>query len=226
MISTRLKELLDANKVFHSVVSHDPAFTAQELAHEMHVPGHEFVKAVVVKVDGRHALAAVPAHRLVDLEALARVAKVKNCSLATEDDLAELFPDCELGAMPPFGNLYQLPTFVDKEVADNETVVINAGTHGEAVRLRYTDLNRLAAPDVGSFAVAPPAEVAAHMAVPQRKLPKTKAIRKVTKASPKRKARPKKKAKSSKKAKARKKKVTKKRPTKRKTKRKVSRKKK
>jgi Ala-tRNA(Pro) deacylase len=218
MISTRLKELLDTNKVFHSVVSHDPAFTAQELAHEMHVPGHEFVKAVIVKVDGHFAVAAVPAHRLVDLKALARVAKVKKCSLADESEMRQLFPDCEVGAMPPLGNLYRLATFVDEEVTDNESVIINAGTHGEAVRLRFTDLKRLAAPQIGSFAVAPPAEIAAHMAKPQRKLPKAK--KKTAKAKPKKKAKPRKKAK------AKKKKITKKRPTKRKAKRKVSRKKK
>jgi Ala-tRNA(Pro) deacylase len=146
MISTRLKNLLEQNGIPFEVVPHDPAFTAQQLAARMHVPGREFVKTVVVRVDGRYALAAVPAHRLVDEKALARVARAGRCVLASEAEFRELFPDCELGAMPPVGNLYGLETYVDAEVTRDETVVANAGTHAEAIRVRYADLARLARP--------------------------------------------------------------------------------
>lgn len=162
MISVRLKKFLDDNLVGFDVVQHDPAFTAQELAARMHVPGREFVKVVVVKLNGVFALTAVPAHRRVDLKALARAAGVRKCSLATENEFQQLFPDCEVGAMPPFGNLYNLPTYVDQEVSYNEVIVINAGTHAEAIRVRYGDLKRLVHPRVGRFAVPPPIEVAAR----------------------------------------------------------------
>lgn len=169
MISVRLKKFLDDNMVGYDVVQHDPAFTAQELAARMHVPGREFVKVVVVKMDGGYALAAVPAHRRVDLKGLAKVAGVPRCQLAGEADFQQFFPDCEVGAMPPFGNLYNLPTYVDQEVAFNEVIVINAGTHAEAIRLRYGDLKRLVHPRVGKFAVPPPIEVAARRPKPRKK---------------------------------------------------------
>jgi Ala-tRNA(Pro) deacylase len=162
MISTRLKNLLEQNGIPFEVVPHDPAFTAQQLAARMHVPGREFVKAVVVRIDGRYALAAVPGHRLVDEKALARVARAGRCVLASEAEFRELFPDCELGAMPPVGNLYGLETYVDAEVTRDETVVANAGTHAEAIRVRYADLARLARPTVGHFAVPTPAEIASR----------------------------------------------------------------
>jgi Ala-tRNA(Pro) deacylase len=219
MISARLKQLLDDHRVVHTVVQHDPAFTAQELAAQMHVPGREFVKVVVVKLDRQPALAAVPAHRLVDLKALARLAKVKKCSLASEAELQELFPDCEVGAMPPFGKLYQMTTFMDREVADNQTIVVNAGTHGEAIRLGFADLDRLANPRLGSFTVPPRVEVAARK--------RAEKARKAAKAKRKKKARPRKKPARKKKVKTRKRAKAKKRvarKTKKSSKRKSTRK--
>jgi Ala-tRNA(Pro) deacylase len=160
MISARFKSLLEESGIPFEVVTHDPAFTAQHLAARMHVPGREFVKAVVVRLDDRYAIAAVPAHRLVDRAALARAAGAGRCNLASEAEFRELFPECELGAMPPVGKLYGLATYVDEEVTRDETVVVNVGTHAEAVRLRYADLARLAQPTVGRFAVPPPSELA------------------------------------------------------------------
>jgi Ala-tRNA(Pro) deacylase len=160
MISRRLKALLEENGIPFEVVPHDPAYTAQQSAAGMHVPGREFVKAVVVRLDGRYALAAVPAHRLVDVKALARLAGAARCKLATEAEFRDLFPECEVGAMPPVGRLYGLPTYVDEEVTRDESVVANAGTHAEAVRVRYEDLARVARPTVGRFAVPPPSEPA------------------------------------------------------------------
>ena len=213
MISTRLKQFLDDNQVGYDLMQHDPAFTAQQLAARMHVPGNEFVKVVVVKMDGAYALAALPAPRRVNFKQLARTGGVKRCSLASESEFQQLFPDCELGAMPPFGSLYNLPTYVDQELITAENIVINAGTHAEAIRVRYSDFNRLARPRVGSFAVAPAVEVAAKKkaaTAKARKKAKAKARKKSKrkkKASPKRKARlkPKKKARPRKKAKSRKK---------------------
>lgn len=216
MISVRLKKFLDDNLVGFDVVQHDPAFTAQELAARMHVPGREFVKVVVVKLNGVFALTAVPAHRRVDLKALARAAGVRKCSLATENEFQQLFPDCEVGAMPPFGNLYNLPTYVDQEVAYNEVIVINAGTHAEAIRVRYGDLKRLVHPRVGRFAVPPPIEVAARRkSAAGRRAKKKKAAAKRKKLAQKQK---KKTAKKKKKAVRRKKKTTRKKVRKKTTK--------
>lgn len=227
MISVRLKKFLDDNLVGFDVVQHDPAFTAQELAARMHVPGREFVKVVVVKLNGAFALTAVPAHRRVDLKALARAAGVRKCSLATENEFQQLFPDCEVGAMPPFGNLYNLPTYVDQEVSYNEVIVINAGTHAEAIRVRYGDLKRLVQPRVGRFAVPPPIEVAARRkSAAGRKAKKRKAAARKKKLAQKKKkkAAKKKKVQRKKKVVRRKKKTTRKKVKRRKNTKKKTRK--
>lgn len=176
MISTRLRNLLEENGVTFEVVRHDPAFTAQQLAARIHVPGKEFVKSVVVRLDGRYAIAALPAHRLVDEKALARVAGAARCELATEAEFRDLFPECEVGAMPPVGRLYDLPTYVDEEVTRDESIVANAGTHAEAIRLRYQDLARVARPTVGRFGVPSPAEQPRQRAVRKARLSPPKAV--------------------------------------------------
>lgn len=178
MISNRLKDFLDRFEIGYDVMHHDPAFTAQELAARMHISGFEFTKAVVVKLDGEFALVAVPAPLRINFKELARAAGAKKARLANEQEFQQFFPDCELGAMPPFGNLYQLPTYADIEVTRNENMVINAGTHAEALRLRFSDFNRLARPRVGRFAEPPPAEIAA-----QKKAERARARKKAKKKS-------------------------------------------
>lgn len=199
MISNRLKEFLDRFEIGYDVMHHDPAFTAQELAARMHISGFEFTKTVVVKLDGEFALVAVPAPLRINFKELAQVAGAKKARLANEQEFQQFFPDCELGAMPPFGNLYQLPTYADIEVTRNENMVINAGTHAEALRLRFSDFNRLARPRVGRFAEPPPAEIAAQKKAERaraRKKAKKKSRAKARKkAAAKKKVRPKKSAK-------------------------------
>jgi len=199
MISNRLKDFLDRFEIGYDVMHHDPAFTAQELAARMHISGFEFTKAVVVKLDGEFALVAVPAPLRINFKELAHAARAKKARLANEQEFQQFFPDCELGAMPPFGNLYQLPTYADIEVTRNENMVINAGTHAEALRLRFSDFNRLARPRVGRFAEPPPAEIAAQKKAERaraRKKAKKKSRAKARKkAAAKKKVRPKKSAK-------------------------------
>lgn len=230
MMSVQLKKFLDDNLVGFDVVQHDPAFTAQELAARMHVPGREFVKVVVVKMDGGYALAAVPAHRRVDFRGLAKAAGVKKCTLATEREFKDFFPDCEIGAMPPFGNLYGLPTYVDQEVAYNEVIVINAGTHAEAIRIRFRDVRRLVRPRIGVFAVPPPIEVAArrraNAASKRKKSARKKAVQKKTTKKTKKKVKKKAAGKKKKKKAVRRKKPAKRKPAKKKSaKRKAAKKK-
>lgn len=153
-ISQRLRDLLDHGGAKYSVVTHSPAFTAQEIAQSLHTPGREIAKVVVIKVEGRLALAVLPAQARVDLERLGAALKGE-VVLASEKEFAAAFPDCELGAMPPFGGLYGLPTWVDESLTHDKEIVFNAGTHSEAIRMSFEDYRRLAAPVLLWFAGEP-----------------------------------------------------------------------
>jgi len=207
MISTRLKQFLDENQVGYDVMQHPPAFTAQQLAARLHVPGREFVKVVVVKLNGSYALAVLPAPLRIQFKALAAAAGVKKCQLASESEFQQLFSDCELGAMPPFGTLYNLPTYADQSLTADSEIVFNAGTHAEAVRMGYADYARLSNVRVATFGEPPPAEVAARKrAAAAKAKAKKKARKKAAQKAPKKKkpARPKKKAKARRKARTKK----------------------
>ncbi|MDP3772923.1 MAG: YbaK/EbsC family protein [Gemmatimonadales bacterium] len=148
----RLKEFLDANGVKYVEISHSPGYTAQELAAAAHVPGKEWAKTVVVKVDGRLAMAVLPASSRVILDLLRQATGAKNVELATEREFADRFPGCELGAMPPFGNLYDMDVFVEERLANDEEIAFNAGTYTEVIKLAYQDYQRLVKPKVLKFA--------------------------------------------------------------------------
>jgi Ala-tRNA(Pro) deacylase len=148
MASTTLKRFLDENRVRYITVTHSPAYTAQELAHLAHVPGKDWAKTVVVKLDGKLAMAVIPASQKVVFELLERAAKATRAELATEHEFAAAFPDCELGAMPPFGNLYGMPVFVADELARDEEIAFNACSFSEMVRMPYVDWARLVKPAV------------------------------------------------------------------------------
>lgn len=152
MPTERLKSFLDAQGVRYDTIEHATAYTAQGVAASLHVSGRELAKSIVVKLDGAFALAVVAAPAHVDLEALRQVANVESAVLATEQDFRGLFPGCELGAMPPLGNLYGLPVWVDEALARDETIVFNAGTHREALRMAFADFARLVAPRIAAFA--------------------------------------------------------------------------
>jgi len=152
MPARRLREFLDSQGVKYVVVSHSPAFTAQEIAASAHIPGREMAKTVMVKLDGKMAMAVLPASRTVDFERLGAAAGARSAELASESEFAELFPECEAGAMPPFGNLYGLPVYADSSLAEDAEIAFNAGSHKELVKLAYADFERLARPKVASFA--------------------------------------------------------------------------
>lgn len=150
-VSTRLKSFLEDNQIAYSVMTHTTAYTAQGAAAAMKISGKELAKTVVLRTGGEMILAVLPAPNHVRLDKLA--AEVgKPVRLATEQEFSDLFPDCELGAMPPFGALYDLPVYVDESLAADEAIVFNAGTHREAIRMRYDDFVRMAKPKVCSFA--------------------------------------------------------------------------
>jgi len=151
-IPSKLIEFLNQNKVRYAILHHPEAFTAQELTAIEGVKGRYHAKVVMVKADGALLMTVLPADHRVDLEQLDRLTGKKTV-LATEADFKAAFPDCAIGTMPPFGSLYNVPTWVDKSLADDEYIVFEAGTHTDAIRMSYADYARLAAASTGSFAV-------------------------------------------------------------------------
>ena len=142
----KLKEFLKSNRVKYVTISHSAAFTAQEIAASAHIPGKEMAKTVMVKVDGKMTMAVVPASAQVDLKRLKQAAQASRVELASEGDFREIFAGCELGAMPPFGNLYGMEVFAAKSLAEDEEIAFNAGSHTELIKLKYTDFQRLVKP--------------------------------------------------------------------------------
>jgi Ala-tRNA(Pro) deacylase len=155
MPAKKLKEFLDSNSIKYVVISHSTAYTAQEIAASSHVRGQELAKTVMVKADGKMAMAVVPASHKIDFSLLSEVARAGNVKLASEAEFRSLFPDCEAGAMPPFGNLYGIPVFVDASLAADEEIAFNAGTHTELVKLSFKDFERLVTPTVAALSAGP-----------------------------------------------------------------------
>ncbi|HEX7124234.1 MAG TPA: YbaK/EbsC family protein [Thermodesulfobacteriota bacterium] len=151
-LTERLRRFLDEQRVNYQLLPHREAFTAQEVAQASHVPGRELAKALVVREDGaRYLMVVLPAPCRIDLAALGRERGTRKLSLASEGEIAELFPDCETGAMPPFGNLYNLPVYVDACLPRSADVFFRAGNHHEVVRMGYPDFERLVQPIAGEF---------------------------------------------------------------------------
>jgi len=148
MVCEKLKSYLDENGVKYEVMRHGEAFTAQEVAAVMHVKGKMLVKVVIVRSDKGHIMVALPADRRVDIAVLRSELGLKMAALATEEEFKKLFRDCDVGAMPPFGNLYGIPVYVDSVLAEDREIYFQAGTHYEVMRMDYADFERLVAPKV------------------------------------------------------------------------------
>ena len=147
----RLRKYLEENHVKYVSVSHSPAFTAQEIAASAHVPGKELAKTVMVKLDGKMAMVVLPAPDKVSAHRLKEVTGAREVELASEKEFADLFPKCEVGAMPPFGNLWDMEVFADAHLREDDDIVFNAGTHTELVKLSFTDYERLVHPKVADI---------------------------------------------------------------------------
>ncbi|MBI2885245.1 MAG: YbaK/EbsC family protein [Candidatus Omnitrophica bacterium] len=150
-ISAALKSYLDQQRISYTAHKHAVAYTAQELAAAQHVPGRKLAKCVVIKTNAGLCLAVLPATHLVDFAKLKQLLKAARVKLASEADIKQAFPDAEVGAMPPFGNLYRVPTVVDAALAEAEEIVCNGGSHTDTISLRYADYARLVNPKVGVF---------------------------------------------------------------------------
>jgi Ala-tRNA(Pro) deacylase len=148
-----IHEYLRQNKVDFKTHEHVPAYTAQTVAAEEHVTGHSVAKVVIVKADEKFAMCVLPAPRMVDLKKVGQLAGAKKVRLADEKEIATLFPDVEVGAEPPFGHLWGLPTLADLRLAQRGDIVFQGGSHHEAVRMKYADYARLAQPTAGDIAV-------------------------------------------------------------------------
>ncbi len=147
----KMRELLDANHIKYVTFNHSPAYTAQEIAQSAHISGKNVAKIVILKIDDKLTMAVVPASHQVNLESLKDAATANKVELASEQEFRGMFPDCEPGAMPPFGNLYGMNVFVSEALAADEAIVFNAGTHTELVGMSYQDFQRLVEPQVGNF---------------------------------------------------------------------------
>ena len=147
----KLKEFLDKQGIKYITIRHSTAYTAQEVAASAHIPGKELAKIVMVKIDGKMTMAVLPATHNVDLELLKKVASANKVELATEEEFKGMFPGCDVGAMPPFGNLYGLDVFAEESLAQDKEIGFNAGSHAELVKLAYKDFKRLVKPKVGRF---------------------------------------------------------------------------
>jgi len=160
MAIASLREYLDRHGVKYIVISHSPAYTARGIAALSHVPGGELAKTVIVKLDGELVMAVLPASLRVDLVLLKKVRNANTAELAAEGDFKERFEECELGAMPPFGNLYGVDVIADESLTHDQEIAFNACSHRELIRLAWADFEALAKPQIARFAARATVEVA------------------------------------------------------------------
>jgi Ala-tRNA(Pro) deacylase len=146
MPSTRLKDFLDSQEVKYLEIRHSPAYTAREVAQSLHIKGHSVAKTVIVFIDGKMAMAVVSANHSINFDHFRKEVGAKDIILAAEGEFKDVFPDCEIGAMPPFGNLYGIEVYADQRMMEDETIFFNACTHSELIRISYHDFERLVKP--------------------------------------------------------------------------------
>lgn len=147
----KLKAFLDEAKIKYVTISHSMAFTSQDIAASAHVSGNEFAKTVMIKIDGAMAMVILPAAYHIDFDTLRKIFGTKFVTLASESEFKDRFPDCEVGAMPPFGNLYDMEVYVAEALTQNKEIAFNAGSHTELIRLSYDDYERLVKPRILKF---------------------------------------------------------------------------
>jgi len=147
----KLKEFLDREKIRYVSIIHSPAYTAQEVAQSAHITGRELAKTVIVELDGKMAMAVLPANRKIVLQDLREVTGSDEVKFASEEEFKQRFPDCETGAMPPFGNLYGMDVYLAQSLTDNDEIAFNAGSHTEVIKVPLREFERLVRPKVMSF---------------------------------------------------------------------------
>jgi len=147
----KLKKFLDDNGIKYVSMQHSAAYTAQEVAALAHVPGELMAKTVMVKIDGKMAMAVVPASHQIDFYRLREVAGAESAELASEEEFKDYFPACDVGAMPPFGNLYDMPVYCANALSEDLEIAFSAGSHSELIRLAFADYEQLVQPEIANF---------------------------------------------------------------------------
>lgn len=151
MPSQKLKDFLDSQKVKYVKIEHSPAYTAQEIAQSAHIPGKELAKTVIVNIDGKMAMAVLSANYPIDFDYFRKETSAKKIELVSEEQFKDKFPDCEIGFMPPFGNLYGMDVYVDKKLTKDKEIAFNAGAHLELFKMSYKDFEKLVKPKILRF---------------------------------------------------------------------------
>ncbi len=149
----KLQQFLDDNHVKYVTVNHSPAYTAREVAASVFIPRRDFAKVIMIKVDGRVAMAVLPASRRIDIDKLRDATGATHIDIASENEFKDLFPTCETGAMPPFGNLYDMDVWIDNLLVEDDDIFFNAGTHTQLMQMAFKDYQRLVKPNTADFAV-------------------------------------------------------------------------
>ena len=147
----KLKEYLDSHEIEYITINHSLAYTAQRIAASAHIPGKEIAKTVMIKADGKMVMVVLPASCKINIDLLKNAIFANVVEIATEKEFSTLFPDCEVGAMPPFGNIYNIMVFVAEKLTKDEWIAFNAGSHRELIKLAYKDFERLVQPKVIKF---------------------------------------------------------------------------
>ena len=148
MPAQKLRAFLDQHEIRYITIIHSPAYTAQAIAQTAHISGKELAKTVILKADGRLVMAVLPATHKVNLDVFKKTIGTASVEIAHERDFMDAFPGCELGAMPPFGNLWDIPVYVAERLREDETIAFNAGSHTELIQMAYDDFERLVKPTV------------------------------------------------------------------------------
>ena len=147
----KLKDFLNSHKVKYVTIKHSTAYTTQEIAASAHIPGREMAKTVIIKVDGKMAMAVLPASNKIDFALFKKNIRAKDIQLASEQEFEYTFPQCDVGAMPPFGNLYNMDVFVAESLTEDEEITFNAGSYSELMKVAYKDFERLVKPKIIKF---------------------------------------------------------------------------
>jgi len=147
----KIRDFLDSNKIKYTIIEHSPAYTAQEIAAAAHISGKEVAKAVMIKIDGEMAMAVLPASYKINFDRLKELLGTEKVRLAYEQEFLDTFPDCEVGAMPPFGNLYGMDVYVAESLSEDEEIAFNACSHTELIKMSFKDFERLVKPKMFKF---------------------------------------------------------------------------
>lgn len=148
---SKIKDFLDSKKIKYVIIKHSPAYTAQEVAASSHIPGKELAKTVIVKIDDEMAMVVLPALCQINFDLLKDATMANTVKLAEEHEFEDMFPGCEIGAMPPFGNLYDMEVYVAESLTEEEEIAFNAGSHTELIKMAFKDFEQVVKPKVMAF---------------------------------------------------------------------------